>query len=488
MFDIYPFLIQIKCYKWIYYTREITMKRTAELDLINWIKNKRRKPLIIRGARQVGKSTLVRQFAENSGLRLLEINLEKHLELDKVFATLNVKEICRELEGFFEQKTKTDNSLLFLDEIQSTPHALQSLRYFYEDFPELPVIATGSLLEFTLSKHNFPMPVGRIEYFHLGPMSFEEFMLEINPNLLEFIKDFDFKNPIPKTVHKKLLNHQREYLLIGGLPEAVQAFSESENSILNRDVQQSIISTYQDDFSKYASQKALIRLHKIFRSVPKNVGKKIKYSHIVKDENAREVRYAIDLLSKARVITHVHHSHCTGIPLSAESDNNVYKLLFLDIGLMNRLLGNDWLSLNSMEERELVNEGPIAEQFIGQHLFFKGNIRETPSLHYWLRKKKSTNAEVDYVISKGNLIIPIEVKSGKSGTMKSMLQFIHSRKSPLGVRFDLNPPSAQKVIHHLKQSTTVEKVAYTLISLPLYLVDQLDKIVDDFRQGKIIAK
>jgi len=183
------------------------MQRVAEQHLKKWIENDQRKPLVIRGARQVGKSTLVRQFAEKNKLILNEINLEQHLELNKIFKTLDTRLISKELEGLLGRKIISPGSILFLDEIQATPNALQALRYFYEELPELPVIAAGSLLEFVLSKHNFSMPVGRIEYVHLGPMTFEEYLSEIDESLLKHIIEFDFSDDIPKTVQKKLLYH-----------------------------------------------------------------------------------------------------------------------------------------------------------------------------------------------------------------------------------------------------------------------------------------
>ena len=461
------------------------MRRSAEELLTDWIRGRNRKPLVIRGARQVGKSTLVRRFVKSCKRNLLEINLERHAYLDRVFRSLDIQRICRELEGIWERKIESENSVLFLDEIQSAPYALPALRYFYEELPKLPVLAAGSLLEFALSKHNFSMPVGRVEYLHLGPMTFEEYLFEIDPNAGDFVAQFRFGQPIPLAVHRKLLHHQRDFLLVGGMPEAIHAYAESGDFTASGYVQQSILSTYQDDFAKYATQKSLARLQRIFQFLPKAVGRKVKYSQISKEEKARETKFAIELLQKARLITAVQHSSCNGIPLIAEADEFTYKLLFLDVGLMNRLLGLDWIAVNSMDENELVNEGPIAEQFVGQHLIYRENLREAPNLQYWLRERKSANAEVDYVISQGKTIAPVEVKAGKSGTMKSMLQFVHSKNVSIGIRFDLNLPSVRKVSHRLGQAHTSACVQYTLISLPLYLVGKVRSLLDEYRQGRI---
>ena len=457
------------------------MKRTAENLLQDWFENPRRKPLVIRGARQVGKSTLVRQFAEERQLALNEINLERHSQLDVDFATLDVQHILREIEGLVGRPVRDPGALLFLDEIQATPHALQALRYLYEERPELPVVAAGSLLEFTLADKSFSMPVGRIEYLHLGPMTFEEYLLEVEAQLLPYLTECAPESTIPTTAHTRLLKRQREYMLVGGMPEAVLAFAQSRTFAEVAAVQRSIMDTYQDDFSKYAARNALLRLQTLLRYVPRSIGQKVKYSNISRDETAREMRAAIQMLAKARVISPVLHSHCTGLPLDAEADASVYKLVFLDVGLMNRACGLDWLALSSLDERSLVNEGAMAEQFIGQHLLYRSGGRDAPQLFYWLREGKASNAEVDYVISRGERVIPLEVKAGKSGTLRSLQQFVLRRKVELAVRFDLNPISLQRVHHRIDASTQIE---FDLLSVPLYMVDQLNRLIDQYRTDR----
>lgn len=461
------------------------MKRLAEKNLKNWLQNQYRKPLIIRGARQVGKSTLVRNFAKSNDLSLVEINLEKHFELDNIFKTLKIQNIIREIEGLTGKSLGESNSIIFLDEIQATPHAFQALRYFYEEYPQLPVIAAGSLLEFVLAKHSFSMPVGRVDYLYLGPMTFEEFLLEYDKNLYEYVHNFEFQTEFPSTVHNRLLEKQREFLLIGGMPESVLRYIQTKQLLESVQVQQSIIDTYKDDFSKYVGRNQLIRLHRVFNSVPATVGNKVKYSNISKDDNSREIKLAIDLLTKAGLMSPIYHSSCSGVPLDAQADFSKYKLLFLDIGLMNRVCGLDWLAINSMDERKLINEGSIAEQFIGQHLLYLKDQYETPKLFYWLREQKTSNAEVDYIISRGDTILPVEVKSGKSGSLKSLLQFILEKKSKLALRFDLNLPSIQDIQHKIQQGKQAEEVQVKLISLPLYLVGQVNRLIDGIREKEL---
>ena len=459
------------------------MKRLAEKKLRTWLNDPYRKPLIIRGARQVGKSTLVQNFADSNHLNLVEVNLEKHIELDLVFKTLNVQKIMREIEGLTGKNALKPNTLLFLDEIQATPFALQALRYFYEEYPQLPIIAAGSLLEFVLSKHPFSMPVGRIEYLYLGPMTFEEFLFEKDKELLKYIHSFDFETSIPDTVHARLLERQREFLFVGGMPEAINRYIQTNELNQATRVHQSIIETYKDDFSKYVGQSQLMRLHRVFNYAPSAVGKKVKYSNIAGDEKARELKAAIALLTKARIVAPVYHSSCSGIPLSAQINDTIYKLLFLDVGLMNRICGLDWLAMRSMDDRTLMNEGSIAEQFIGQHLLFRDLEFTSPELHYWLRERKTSNAEVDYVLSRGDMIFPVEVKAGKSGSLKSLLQFIYEKKVNLAVRFDLNLPSIQTVSHQLLRNKKTETINFSLISLPLYMVSQLHRIIDLIRKS-----
>ena len=451
--------------------------REAENFLSNWLGRKPRKPLVLRGARQVGKSTLVRQFARSNGLILNEVNLERHLKLDELFKTTDIENISRELEAITGRNIRAPGRLLFLDEVQATPHALMALRYFHEELPDLPVIAAGSLLEFTLGEHSFSMPVGRIVYYHLHPISFAEFVGALEPSLTAYLADLTPALPPPATAHRKLSQLQRQFFFVGGMPEAVAEYRKNRSLPAVGEIQRAIIGTYQDDFAKYARREDLLLLQKVLSFVPGALGKKIKYSAIDREQRAAKVKAAIDLLSKARVCHKVCHSHGNGIPLAATSDDSVYKLLFLDIGLANHLLGLDWTAISGMDDQQLVNEGGLAEQFIGQHLVNFSQGLEPPRLHYWLREGKSTNAEVDYLVSWKNRIVPVEVKAGKSGALKSLHQFIHQRQASLAVRFDLNPPSRQEVSCLTTTANGSADVKFSLLSLPLYAVDELARII-----------
>ncbi len=453
------------------------MDRVAFQYLDRWIQSRRRKPLVLRGARQVGKSTLVKLFADQHKLKLNEVNLERHLELESVFATLDTAAIRGELEALAGRSITEHGSLLFLDEIQATPSALPVLRYLYEDLPDIPVIAAGSLLEFVLADHNFSMPVGRIEYYHLGPMTFREFLKAIEPSLCRYLDNLDFDTALPAAAHHKLLKRQRQYLFIGGMPEAVLAFKESDSLEEASSVHRRIVSTYEDDFAKYARRQELVRLQQTFRMIPRQVGQKIKYVNFSREDRSRDIKSAIDLLEKARVCIRVVASHCSGVPLAADINEFVYKLLFLDVGLMSYLTGITWLDLNRMDEVKLINEGAVAEQFIGQHLAYKNQGKNPPELVYWLREGRKANAEVDYVICLGADIFPIEVKAGRSGTLRSLQQFAASGKSSTAVRFDTNPPSRQEVSHQVPVSGELQQVSFTLLSLPLYAVEETNRLL-----------
>jgi len=456
------------------------MERFAEHALRRWLARRRRKPVVLRGARQVGKTTLVKQFAASAGMNLCEVNLERNLYLDRVFESLDTYRITRELEA--AGRVRLAGSILFLDEVQAAPHALPALRYLYEDRPDLPVLAAGSLLEFVLADHPFSMPVGRIEYLHLGPMSFAEYLRAADPQSAEQLAALELAVAPPEAAHRRLLRRFREYLLVGGLPEAVLAHVESEGSPIEvAAVHRSIAQTYEDDFAKYARGSQLVRLQRLFRSIPGSVGHKVVYRTLDHESRAAEVRDAIDLLVKARLCHRVVHSHCSGLPLGAGVDDRTYKLLFMDVGLMNHVCGVDGPAVDAMAGIRLVNEGGIAEQHVGQELATLGGGERPPNLHFWLRQGRKGNAEVDYVISHGEWTVPVEVKAGRSGSLKSLLQFAHEKRPPLAVRFDTNPPSLQTVRHTIRTADRLQPVTLQLLSLPLYAVEALPRFIDQLR-------
>ena len=456
------------------------MKREQLQFLYEWMNDNKRKPLIIRGARQVGKSTLVELFAKENKITLINVNLERYPELAPVFSGKNPTEIIQQIEFLPNMGHISEKTVLFLDEIQAVPEAIPALRYFYEDKPELPVICAGSLLDFILSDHSFSMPVGRIQYLHMGPMTFTEFLDAVGEEKLSsFIRNYTPDQKIGDLIHNRLSSLLRSYYYIGGMPEAVSVFADTQSYKNVSKVHNSIIETYQEDFAKYAGSRNLYRMRNVFNFVARNVGKKIKYSNISSQDQSGTLKKDLDLLSMARIIGKVTHSHCTGLPLQADLEEKVYKTLFLDVGLMNAVCGLNWRTVSQMDDIKLINEGAIAEQFIGQHL--QHLLADSPNrgLTYWLREGRSSNAELDYVISIAGNIIPIEVKSGATGKLKSLHQFMGQKKALFAVRFDLSLPS----VHQINTIITVGKkrrnVNYQLISLPLYLIERLEIIMEN---------
>ena len=445
--------------------------------LDNWLKDSSRKPLVIRGARQVGKSTLVQMFAKEHGKDLLDVNLERYPELADIFHAKDPDQILQQIEFLPGMKQVSPNSLLFLDEIQSVPEAIPALRYFYEDKPWLPVLSAGSLLEFVLSDHSFSMPVGRIQYLHMGPMTFSEFLMGIGEERLgDYIRNYEPGQPIAEIVHKRLLSLLRSYYFIGGMPEAVSVFSESKSYRQVSRVHNSIIETYLEDFPKYIGSRNLNRMRRVFQFIARNVGKKIKYSNISPEDQSGTLKKDIEILTMARVTGKVIHSHCSGLPLHADIDEKVYKPLFLDIGLMNAVCGLDWRAVSQMDDVQLINEGAIAEQFVGQHLQDMFSDTLNRELTYWLRQGRSSNAELDFVIQTGGHIIPVEVKAGAAGSLKSLHQFMGGKEAPLAVRLDASLPSVTRIDTVISTAKTRGRVHYPLVSLPLYLTERLRTI------------
>jgi len=264
------------------------------------------------------------------------------------------------------------------------------------------------------------------------------------------------------------------------MPEAVAVFAESQSYRKVAEVHQSIIDTYREDFPKYAGSRNLSRMTSVFNFVARNIGVKVKYSNISSYDQSVTIKKDLDLLCMARVISKVTHSHCSGLPLQADMNDRVYKLLFLDIGLMNTMCGLDWRVISQLDDTKLVNEGAIAEQFVGQHLQSLLNNMSNRELTYWLREGRSSNAELDFVIALDGKIIPIEVKAGATGSLKSLHQFMGEKQSPLAIRLDASLPSENEIKTIIRRKKQQKMIEYPLLSLPLYLVERLDTLVSEY--------
>lgn len=432
--------------------------------------------MILSGARQVGKSTLVRQFAKAAGLRLVEINLEKNLKLHRIFDTLDAARIVDAIETSIKSKIDPDKSLLFFDEIQACPQAIVALRYFYEDLAHYKVIAAGSLLEFALTDKKLSMPVGRVTYQHLGPLNFKEFLLAKGENfLLERISQYKLGQEWPTPLHQHLLSEVRTFMMVGGMPEVVQAFIDGASDDAVRSLQQNLIAIYADDFSKYATKTELIKLQTLYARLPQYVAKKVKYAQLLPNERSNITANLLHLLEKAGIIHVVYHSDCLGIPLAAQVNTQVAKVYWLDCGLFNQMQGLAWDDIK--RDDTLTTEGVLAEQFVAQELLNPDDSPLRPELYYWLREGKLGNAEVDFVIQKSTQIIPIEVKSGKVGRIKSLLYMLGLRRLPVAIRVSGSQPSFLSHVHNIAVENQDTEVKYQLFECPPYLVGDIRRLL-----------
>ena len=454
--------------------------------LQQWLAVPRRKPMVVRGARQVGKSTLVRLFCEAAGRQLVAVDLERQPELAAAFARVKEPRALLNLIEAAANASVGPDAVLFLDEIQAAPQALAALRYFLEDLPAQPVLAAGSLMEFTLADKAFPMPVGRVSYLHMGPMTFTEFLRGCGrENLAKRIAAFEWPSDgntpaFDPALHALALEALQTYLFVGGMPEAVAEYAESGRLRAVSAIHADIVETFRDDFRKYAARRDLTRMLRVFNFAARHAGRKVKYSNVSEGEPSATIRRDVELLAMAQVVAKVTHSHCAGLPLQAHLKERAFKLIFLDVGLMNAICGLGWETLAGDGEDALVNAGAVAEQFVGQHLQHLLAQRVNRELVYWLREGRSNNAEVDYVVEFGGRIVPIEVRAGRAGAMKSLHQFVAEKNVELAVRLDAQPPSLRTVeagIPRGRRDSAGDRVRYRLLSLPLYLVERLPEIL-----------
>lgn len=441
------------------------MKRFVDTELNKWKDSKNRKPLIIRGARQVGKTYSVEEFGKRSFINFLTLNFEFNHDLKNCFVTLDPAKIVKHIELLLNATIVPGETLLFFDEIQECPQALKSLRYFKEKMPKLHVVAAGSLLEFVLNDEQFTFPVGRVDFLYMKPLSFEEFLLtQREEKLLEYIKEVSLKEGVPEVIHNKLIGFVKEYCLIGGMPESIMHFHSNTSYAECQKFQKVLLVAYESDFAKYASKIQHKHLQTLFSHAPDFVGTEVKYSKIDKHEKnpARTFKPIFNLLLNAGLVQKISATSANGIPLRSEVNPNKFKLLYLDTGLYQCAMG-----VNSVEilEQDIthIHNGALAEQFVGQELTVLSEPYENKTLYFWKREKLGSTAEVDYVQNINGRIIPIEVKSGKTGRLRSIKQFMEEKKLNLGVRV------SQKNLS-LRQS---------VLSVPFYLLKQLPRLVKE---------
>ncbi len=451
------------------------MRRTAMAFLDKWLTSDNRKPLIIRGARQVGKTWLVRHFAQSTRKKLIEVNLEKYPKLATAFSSNEPTVILKRLEGAFDTAIDARDTLLFIDEIQEAPELLAKLRWFSEDMPHLPVIAAGSLLEFVLGKQELSMPVGRVSFLYLEPFSFEEFLLAQKKDVLAtHLKEFTWDSAIAEVSHEKLINLFKEYVIVGGMPAAVLSWINNHSPSDVSQIHHDIIQTYRNDFGKYSPRIPSALLNEVLTAIPQHLGKKIVFSKVNANVRSTQIKEALDLLSQAKLCHLVRASASNGVPLASQLLKQYTKAILIDVGLCSADLGLSLNELESVNELDLINKGGIAEQVAGQLLRTIYPFYQEPALYYWLSTERGRDAEIDYVIQSGTHVIPIEVKAGKSGTLKSLHRFMYLKGLSKAIRINSNLPELSEI--NIKD-TQGNNVHYQLRSIPFYLIGELNRLI-----------
>ncbi len=426
-----------------------------------WKDDPFRMPLLLRGARQVGKSYLVELFGNENFESLVIVNFDANPEYCACFETLDPIAIIQKIELLSNKNIIPEKTLLFLDEIQNCPRAIMALRYFKEKMPLLHVIGAGSLLEFTLEDADFSFPVGRVQFIYVRPLSFKEFLIAKNSRLSNLIENSSLDQTINSTIHDHLITFVKQYFLIGGMPAAIAVFLKTESFLRSREMQAIILQTYQNDFGKYAKKSEHKYLQLLFEKIPNLIGQHFKYSKIDSETSSRELKKAVHLLEQAGILHRVHATSASGIPLKFHQNEQKFKLLFLDLGLIQQVNQIDPEKIWT-EDLTQINAGMMAEQFVGQELIAYGEFYEQKELFFWENEKRGSQAEVDYVITDGTQIIPIEVKAGKTGRLRSLKQFIKEKKSPFGIRICQSPLSYQDQI----------------LNVPFYMIEQIPRLIN----------
>jgi len=410
-------------------------KRIIDLHLDNWRKESYRKPLMLRGARQVGKTWAVRRLGQSFEY-FVEVNFEKIKQANILFEKdLEPQKIIAALSLLMKTPIEPGKTLLFFDEIQECPQAIIGLRYFYEEMPSLHVIAAGSLLEFAIEKVG--VPVGRISMLYMHPMSFLEYLVAIGDyRIAEMILQQPVGMPMEEPIHTKILDKLGEYLSIGGMPEVVARWVQTQDPLKALEILHEIAEAYQQDFEKYARKSQIKYLAQLFRQIPHMIAQEFSYKEIHGEYRKRELAPALQLLEQANIIHTIRHTSGQGIPIGSEVNFEVFKVIYLDVALAQVILGVDmsiWF-LNPLQGFE--NRGDIAEAFIGQELLCYSSSSSKAQLYFWKKKEKNSQAEVDYLVQNQEMVIPVEVKSSHGSKLTSLRIFLESHpKSLYGIRF-----------------------------------------------------
>ncbi len=442
-------------------------KRQIDNELLLWKESPLRKPLLIRGARQVGKSSAVQTLGKTFRY-YVEINLEKQPSLKALFTEdVDVHKTCERLSAAVSTPIIPSQTLLFIDEIQNCKPAIMSLRYFKENYPELHVIAAGSLLEFTLNE--IPsFAVGRIRSLYMYPFSFDEFLTAQGLDLqLEAKRKATADEPLFEALHRLLCDQLRTFFLVGGMPEAVSNWIEKHDHISVQRIHRDILDTYQDDFAKYKKRVSPDLLRQVLKSVALQAGSKFVVSQVATGMSAYKVKEALRLLGLAGLAIPVTRSDANGLPLGAEADTSYQKYLFLDIGLMLTLLSTPATDILLTDDTDIINKGSVSEVFAGLELVKYSDCFQKPELYFWLNKSKNANAEVDYLLPRAGKVLPVEVKAGTKGSMQSLYLFMAKKGLVKAVR------TSMENFQQYEYNDTINTAIRQINVVPLYALSNL---------------
>jgi uncharacterized protein len=396
------------------------MKRLLHADLLRWKDAPRRKPLIVRGARQVGKTWMIEEFGKSCFRGTVKVDFEKRPGLRALFdGDLVPMDVVEQLELAVGQAIRPGETLLFLDEIQACPRAIMALRYFYEELPELHVIAAGSLLEFAMSEVS--VPVGRVSYLEMHPMTFAEYLAAMgNEPAAEALA----REPeaLSAPVHNMLLQSLKRFLFVGGMPEVVAAAANGATLLDLFALQDDLLKAYRDDFAKYGGRADRTCMEAVMVHAARQAGGQIKYTSLDEGHSGQTNRKAFDLLCMARVLHKIPSARPEGLPLGASANEKRFKAAFLDVGLMQRLCALPPDREMQHEDLLAIYRGQLAEQFVAQELL----VTQRRELFYWSREARSSQAEVDYLVVRNGRIHPVEVKSGRGGQLRSLHLFLQT--------------------------------------------------------------
>ncbi len=411
--------------------------REIDRELFTWKNTTGRKPLLLRGARQVGKTRTVRHLGEEFEY-FIEINFESDKSICALFdRDFTISSIVEDLSAIYNIPVLAGRTLLFFDEIQACLPALQSLRFFYEQTPGLHVIAAGSLLEFAMSE--IPsFGVGRIRSLFMYPLSFDEFLMAFGEEkLLRIKRNAGPGRPLAPPLHEKLTGYLVKHLILGGMPEVVSVYLQTRDIPECRRVQDDLMISYHDDFAKYKKRVPAGRIREVFEAVVLQATRKFVYAKAPVQANSQQIKEALQILVKAGLVIPVIHTSANGLPLGAEVNLRKQKMLIFDTGIYLRMLNLSVRDFFLSKEFHIINKGNVAEMFVGLEWLKYQSPYQQAGLYYWHREARNSNAEIDYLFAVDGNIIPVEVKAGTKGAMRSMYLFMKEKKVDYGVRISM---------------------------------------------------